>query len=199
MPTMRLFVGGPRHGASMNIDDKVFVDVGTGTRYVSEPASFTTLNDGTNRPEWTYTIELMVHESIVDLYACNTCNTFVPPNHHERPEGAGHRDAMVYQPRGMYLQQQVQDAALRDLFYRNGIKERATGVLGPPADAVPGNGAGVPAHEDPVTVYLLSCKTCDSDTEWSFPSLYERAEHARTHLDQHPGHVFKFVTETING
>lgn len=196
---MTLFVGGPRHGAWMETQEKIFVDVGSGSRYVREPANFTVLNDVTQRPQWTYTVEIMVHESIVDLYACNTCNGFVPPNHHETAAGAGHRDSMVYQPRGMYLQQQVQDAALRDLFYRTGIKSKATGALPPSAPEIQGNGAGTPPHKEPVEIFLMSCETCDNDVDHSFPTAVERADAARFHLELNPGHVFKFDTERIDG
>jgi hypothetical protein len=194
-----LFVGGPRHAAEMTLGENElqFSDVGSGTRYMREPVTFTVKNDVTDRPEWTYAFDIMVHESIVNLYACNACGSFVPPNHHETAQGAGHREAMVYQPRNVMLHEQLKDAALRAMAIREGVKSRAEGVLPPPADAVPGNGAGVPAH--PIEVFLMTCETCANDVEHSFPSLTERAEAARFHLDLHPGHVLTFETESING
>src|SRR5262245_33636643 len=190
-----LFVGGPRHGTSVACVDTLYVDVLSSTQYRRENVSFTTAHPKTNRPEWTYDLWIYVHETVTDMYVCTACNAQVPANHAQTVAGAGHLAAMAKQPRSALLQQALLDAAGRRLFFDDGVKRRAEGVLPPAAGVAAGNGAGVPAH-DP-TVYIVACKQCNVDH--SFPNLKERAEFATGHLELNPDHELTFDVETLRG
>lgn len=196
-----IFVGGPRHGGSIDDDESaVFTDIVSGTIYVRKPIQMTLPHPVTGRPEWTYERTVFVAQGLTEpVFLCHDCETQVPQAHANTAGSIGHR-VERREPANMVFAGS-QDAIMRHWFTSGGKRTKATG-------AAPGtsgsNGAGT-ADSDalkPVAmVYMSVCTGCGDDgtsptgpRRLAFASLRDRAEWAQKHVDA-TGHAIEFSEE----
>jgi hypothetical protein len=191
--TRTLFVGGPRHGGSIDDDSQAFTDILTGAAYVRKPVQFTTAHPVTKRPEWTYEREVFVSLSLTQpIYLCHKCEAEVPQAHANTGTSTGH-PVEVRQPAAMVFQA-AQDAIMRDWFVSEGRKSKAVQhaeVVPPSTEDARNNGAGEPVRRVVYTAYCPTCNAEDGRTRLAFETLRERGEWAAKHIEA-TGHELEF-------
>lgn len=138
-----LFVGGSYHAEvkDINVDGQVpdnYGDAVGGGYYSKKDCEFIHNNPLTGRPQHKYTLTVYVHSDI---------------SRSQNPEGNTY--------------QLMADAVLRRYFLAHGAQTKVSGMMRPVDDRViQGNGAGVPAHEDPPPMrdsWDISCVQCGRD------------------------------------
>lgn len=196
-----IFVGGPRHGGSIDDDTSaVFTDIVSGSIYLRKPVQFTTAHPVTGRPEWTYERTVFVVQSLTEaMFLCHDCQAQVPQAHANSAGSIGHR-VEQRDPAPMVFSA-AQDAIMRMWFTSGGERRRATGATPGTAGS---NGAGT-ADSDALKpvhmVYMSECTGCGDDgtsptgpRRMAFATLRDRATWAQRHVDA-TGHAIEFSEE----